>query len=547
MTYFGVLLTFIVPPLLLLLIWVPRDLWRWLSSRRTPVDWRAYGILVAHVVIALAYTTPWDNYLVATGVWWYDPQLVTGLKLGWVPLEEYVFFILQTLLTGLWLLGLRQSALFHPHPAVVSSRKIRLASAGLALGIGLVSLLLWISGVESLTYLSLILAWAMLPIMIQVFFGADILLANRRLLVAAVLPTTLYLWLVDALAIRSGTWTIDPGQTTGIKLAGLPIEEMLFFFITNLIIAFGMTLMLSPFSQERARKWYQQFRLQSKQRIERVRYVWTVMQTHNGLWSKALIFWVMVLIATPLWMWGFGERVFPFMTFVGVLAQFSAVLFALLSQWSGRRIMVSFVVILVITWGMEFLGSSTGVPFGSYHYTPALQPQLGGVPLLIPLAWFMMLFPAWAFAETILSPLRQRLSWGYWWVFAVFAGLVFTAWDFYLDPQMVARGLWQWEQSGGYFGIPWSNYVGWWFTAALLTLLLRPQRLPRIPLMVIYTLTWAFQVVGLGIFWGQPGPAVVGFLAMGLFVTWGWYLEGKKWNYSSGHSLDFSAAQSHTH
>ena len=44
--------------------------------------------LAAHVGMAVVYTTPWDNYLVATRVWWYDPALVTGLTLGWVPIEE---------------------------------------------------------------------------------------------------------------------------------------------------------------------------------------------------------------------------------------------------------------------------------------------------------------------------------------------------------------------------------------------------------------------------------------------------------------------------
>ena len=60
------------------------------------------------VLIAVAYTTPWDNYLVATNVWWYDESLVTGLKLGWVPIEEYTFFVLQTLMTGLWTLAVMQ-------------------------------------------------------------------------------------------------------------------------------------------------------------------------------------------------------------------------------------------------------------------------------------------------------------------------------------------------------------------------------------------------------------------------------------------------------
>ena len=51
----------------------------------------------------------------------------------------------------------------------------------------------------------------------------------------------------------SGTWTIDPGQTTGIKLGPLPLEEMVFFLMTNLLIGFGVTLMLSEESKNRAR------------------------------------------------------------------------------------------------------------------------------------------------------------------------------------------------------------------------------------------------------------------------------------------------------
>ncbi|MBN1665536.1 MAG: lycopene cyclase domain-containing protein, partial [Anaerolineales bacterium] len=59
----------------------------------------------------------------------------------------------------------------------------------------------------------------------------------------------------DAIAINSGTWTLDPVQTTGLKLGVLPVEEMLFFLMTNLIIGFGINLMLSPDSQQRASTW----------------------------------------------------------------------------------------------------------------------------------------------------------------------------------------------------------------------------------------------------------------------------------------------------
>jgi putative membrane protein len=155
-----------------------------------------------------------------------------------------------------------------------------------------------------------------------------------------------------------------------------------------------------------------------------------------------------------------------------------------------------------------------------------------------------MLVPAWAVTESILRPLRERLGRLYWPAFAALAGLAFSAWDLYLDPQMVARGLWVWQNPGGYFGIPWSNYFGWWVSAALVTWLVRPGGLPRFPLFVIYALTWVFQALGLGLFWGQPGPALAGFVGMGVFALLAWGAEGRAWMSSFGRWSASFAVQS---
>jgi lycopene beta-cyclase len=92
-----------------------------------------------------------------------------------------------------------------------------------------------------------------------------------------------------------------------------------------------------------------------------------------------------------------------------------------------------------------------------------------------------------------------------------------TAWDLFLDPQMVNWGFWEWELDGAYFGIPLSNYAGWLLTGAVVTLMVRPWRfaLPLEPLLVVYAVVWFLQTVGLAVFWGQPGPALVGSLVMG--------------------------------
>jgi putative membrane protein len=173
---------------------------------------------------------------------------------------------------------------------------------------------------------------------------------------------------------------------------------------------------------------------------------------------------------------------------------------------------------------VELLGSSTGLIFGEYGYTPLLQPQLAGVPLLVPLAWLMMFPPAWAVAALIdarLPTLRTSL-----WRelrFALLAALAFTAWDLFLDPQMVAWGFWNWDQPGGYFGIPWTNYAGWLLVSTSITLLIRPKDLPLLALVLVYCVTWILETIGQLFFWGLPGPAAFGFLGMGAMLIWAFY------------------------
>jgi putative membrane protein len=66
------------------------------------------------------------------------------------------------------------------------------------------------------------------------------------------------------------------------------------------------------------------------------------------------------------------------------------------------------------------------------------------------------------------------------------------------------------------------NFGGWWLASSLITYLLRPRDLPARGLALVYSLTGMFQLVGLGIFWGQPLPALAGFTAMGIFSFLFW-------------------------
>lgn len=237
-------------------------------------------------------------------------------------------------------------------------------------------------------------------------------------------------------------------------------------------------------------------------------------------WLLALAVWLLAKMALPSAMWLWGDGVFPPLAALGVVLHFTATVLALAATWSAGRIAATVAVVALVTWAAEFVGSTTGFPFGDYAYTSLLQPQIGHVPLVIPLAWMMMLAPSWAVAELLTG--QSRPGWQRALVFAAVSALAMTAWDLYLDPQMVSFNLWTWDQPFGYFGIPWTNYLGWLLVAFVLGLLIRPTDLPLRRLLLIYTLTWAFQAIGLGVLWGQPGPAVVGFVVMGAFTVLAW-------------------------
>ncbi len=250
MTYFGVLARFVVLPLLILRLVLWRDRKQNRTMPQAMSSWDEDIVLAGHAVTAVTYTTIWDNYLVANQVWGYNPQLVTGYTIGWVPIEEYSFFVLQSLLTGSWL-----QVLAHRFPAPEDSpyspNKAPQLAVTAALG------MLWLWSARSLykkpnNYLGLILIWALPPIMLQIAFGGDILWRNRHLIATTIVSSTAYLGWVDSLAIGDGTWKINQKNTVKYEvIPNLPFEELLFFFLTNALLVFGVTLVQSKESERR--------------------------------------------------------------------------------------------------------------------------------------------------------------------------------------------------------------------------------------------------------------------------------------------------------
>jgi len=235
MSYLEFHLVFILPALAMtsLLAW-----------RRGAVTLRDGMWLFVLVLLAVGYTTPWDNYLIATGVWGYGTDRVIG-TIGLVPIEEYLFFVLQPLLTGMWFYAIRGATPDSIPPSSAGRAGLIVALALLLVGAGALM-------VESGRYLGLILVWAVPVLLLQWGVGASALWVQRRVVVLGVGVPTLYLWLCYRLAIGLGIWEISARYTTGWHLAGLPIEEAVFFLVTNMMVVQALALVRVPLLVHRA-------------------------------------------------------------------------------------------------------------------------------------------------------------------------------------------------------------------------------------------------------------------------------------------------------
>jgi lycopene cyclase domain-containing protein len=232
-TYVEFLLVFLGPALAMLAALVALGG----PARRRDVRPFAVGVVVA---LALAYTIPWDNYLIARGVWWYGDGTVAHTVWN-APIEEYAFIVLQPLLTALWVRLLATVDLSESSVASLAlGWRTRLVGLLGALAVGALGVGLFVG--TSTLYLGAILAWAAPVLGLQWAFGWPQLWRRRRTVLLAVAVPTAYLCVADWVAINLGIWQLSAAYTTGYALLGLPIEEALFFLVTNVFVVQGLVL-----------------------------------------------------------------------------------------------------------------------------------------------------------------------------------------------------------------------------------------------------------------------------------------------------------------
>ncbi len=110
----------------------------------------------------------------------------------------------------------------------------------------------------------------------------------------------------------------------------------------------------------------------------------------------------------------------------------------------------SFLIITAFTLLLEAIGLAASIPFGHYLYGESVSsPALFGVPLFIPLAWYILIASATQIAS----------KWYY-------ASLLIIFIDIILEIFAVASGLWTWPGHSGILTAPLQNYLTWGIVAA---------------------------------------------------------------------------------
>jgi len=237
MTYLRFHLVFNLPLLVVLSV---------LSSRSavTMGELEAAGFVLLAVMI---FTTPWDNLAAKWGIWGF-PREKYSLRIGYLPIEEYAFFLFQSINV---MLAVRAVFGFEPdwqlgqETAVGRWTLICLAA----------SLIPWTFVAIQLRWLrrkwgpcvnyAVHLAWFLPVVYAQWVIAPPLFWGHAGLLALMTVAFGTYYTLADLVAVRAGTWFFDEKQITGVKLGGvLPWEEIAFFFLTSLLVAQSYLLLL---------------------------------------------------------------------------------------------------------------------------------------------------------------------------------------------------------------------------------------------------------------------------------------------------------------
>jgi putative membrane protein len=192
-----------------------------------------------------------------------------------------------------------------------------------------------------------------------------------------------------------------------------------------------------------------------------------------------------------------------------------------LIDWAGIRrglVILGFFALFPII--IEAIGISTGLPYGPFYYTDQMGFKiLGLVPWSVAFAFAPLILGSITLANAFTKDARLAIP---------LSALILVAVDLVLDPAAVVLSIWVWVNPGPYYGIPISNYTGWFITALIASIIMHLLTMkevgaarevpPRVATSLFISLGfWT----GFSVWTGLLAPIAIGFFL--LFLV-GWIL-----------------------
>ena len=142
-------------------------------------------------------------------------------------------------------------------------------------------------------------------------------------------------------------------------------------------------------------------------------------------------------------------------------------IFLLAAAWDlgWRRTLLFAGWVWPVAWLAEFSSTRTGIPFGLYHYTGDTRGRelfIGNVPLMDSLSFAFLAYASFCLARFVWARRMPSAT-----AITLLSGVLMMLLDVVIDPLAVRGDRWflgrifYYPDGGPYFGVPLSNFLGW--------------------------------------------------------------------------------------
>ena len=179
------------------------------------------------------------------------------------------------------------------------------------------------------------------------------------------------------------------------------------------------------------------------------------MNTHIPYWMKSTFHLAIFLAVLVHFSGAIGIAFFSpsfFIPFTPVNLFLMLLMLILNEQQINFQFVQAFLMAVVVGMTTEMIGVNTGLLFGDYAYGEVFGRKLFGVPVLIGINWFCIVYASHVVAKKFNNTtIKGKLS------VALLAASIATAFDWIMEPVAMKLGFWNWSDGT----IPLFNYVSW--------------------------------------------------------------------------------------